>query len=76
MVEHNPVVLVTDIGTQQCSGSLRVIGRCYDITNIVQQGADYSLLIGAIALRSGGCLQAVIKTTDLIRRFAVSDQSS
>jgi hypothetical protein len=37
----------------------------------MQQSADHSLVVGAIALGSGGCLQAVIQAADLVGRVAI-----
>ncbi len=59
VVLDNPPVLLAHIRAQDRGGEFRVILRCQQIADIVQQGADNSFPIGSIAQAAGRSLQRV-----------------
>ena len=58
VVFDDPVVLLADVGSQNRSCELRMIGRRENITNIVQQGASYGFVVRTIPFRACCGLQA------------------
>ena len=71
MMKYNPIILITYIGPQQCCCYLRVVSRCNDISDIMEQRTDYSFFISPIAFCTSCSLQTMFQTTYLIGRVSI-----